>query len=75
MGRKATMTTRPFRDDDAHLYALCASCEEGVLISEAFKEGGKLYHPDCAQVWRCGNCGEWNEKAVNVCKCGEKKEA
>lgn len=60
------MTTR--RSDDDHLYALCASCEEGVLISEAFQEGNKCYHPECAKVWGCPNCGEWNENDQKLCK-------
>ena len=61
-----------FETDD--LYEECASCNEGVLASEAFKESGEYYHADCAGVWRCGNCGKWNDKAINVCECGEKKD-
>ena len=61
-----------YETDD--LYEECDSCNEGVLASEAFKEDGKYYHADCGGVYQCGNCGKWNEKAQDVCECGEKKE-
>ena len=53
---------------------ICDSCEEGVDPAEAFFEEGRFYHPSCAGVWRCSNCGKWNDKAIDVCECGEKKE-
>jgi len=52
----------------------CASCGGDVRRSEAFKEDYAYYHADCAGVYQCGNCGKWNEKAQDVCECGEKKE-
>ena len=55
-------------NDEDDLYAECASCNGGVLRSAAFKEGRLYYHPDCAGVWRCHECGEWNEKG-KPCMC------
>ena len=58
--------------DEEGLYAKCNSCDEGVLVSEAFKEGPFYYHPDCAQVVKCGTCGRFNEKTDMKCaECGE----
>jgi hypothetical protein len=59
----------PMTDD----WEKCDSCEEGVDPAEAFFEEGKFYHPDCAGVWYCVNCGKWNDEAQDVCECGEKK--
>jgi hypothetical protein len=59
-------------EDD--LYAECAACTGGVLRSAAFKEGRDYYHPGCAGVWQCQECGEWNGDDLKLCKaCQEVK--
>jgi len=51
----------------------CPSCGEPVSVYESFFEDGKHFHPDCACVWSCAYCGEWNENSALVCECGEPK--
>lgn len=51
-------------------YVVCASCEESLPKAEAAELDGKFYHPDCAGVWCCEECGEWNENGQK-CPCRE----
>ena len=63
------MKRRP-PDDDAVLYERCASCDEWLLRSGAFKDGYDYYHAECAGVLFCWDCGEWHEKGT-TCPCKE----
>ena len=56
------------------LDALCHSCGEAVGLDEAFKENGHYFHPDCAEVHRCPECGEWVEKGEECRQCAKEKE-
>lgn len=58
-----------FKPDDNHDYKRCCSCGEGVFLNEAFQERYNYYHPDCAGMWKCGECGVWN-KVEQSCPCG-----
>jgi hypothetical protein len=59
-------------EDD--LYVECAACGGGVRRSESFHEDHRDYHPDCAGVWQCSNCGAWNDKGKPCQGCGEEKK-
>lgn len=59
-----------FYPDEAYESEQCATCDEPVVREEAFKDGMKFYHPDCAGVWRCEECGKWNENGQR-CPCRE----
>ena len=50
-------------------YVVCASCDEPLPEAEAAELDGEHYHPDCAGVWRCEGCGEWNENGQKCSKC------
>ncbi len=50
-----------FYPDEVYESEQCETCEEPVMRDDAFKDGRKFYHPDCAGVWRCDECGRWNE--------------
>jgi len=58
-----------FETDD--LYEECASCNEGILASEAFKENGEYYHADCVQMHKCIQCGSWIENGKACPEDGE----
>ena len=60
-------------DDDDDPTEICSTCGGYVLAEEAFCEDGSFYHARCAGVWRCSNCGKWNDNAVDVCECGDPK--
>jgi hypothetical protein len=60
-------------DDDS---VLCASCDGGLEKADAFEDDQhRFFHPCCAEVWRCPNCGWWNDKESAECEadCGEKR--
>lgn len=62
--------------EDPDDIVLCESCDEPVDRAEAFYEDYAWYHPDCAGVWRCADCGEWNDHAQDVCEgCGSPRPA
>jgi hypothetical protein len=56
-----------FYPDEAYLIVTCSSCGEPVARDEAFKDGRRFYHPDCAGVSRCSECGTWLEKGRTCC--------
>ena len=58
-----------FYPDEVYENEQCATCDEPVAREEAFKEGRKFYHPDCAGVWRCEECGRWNENGQKCPDC------
>lgn len=60
------------RDYDEDDYALCGSCEMPVEKDRAFYDEAEAeyFHPECAEVWRCSDCGAWNENSKDVCECG-----
>ena len=64
---------RDFIEDDGMVQ--CDSCEEWLDKDEAFYDPIErcYYHKECAEVWRCPYCGEWNDDALAACACGEKK--
>jgi len=62
-------------DYDIEDWEKCASCDEGVEKSQAFYDSKtrEFFHPDCAGVWRCVNCGTFNPDELLICNCGEEK--
>lgn len=63
-----------FYPDGVYETEQCESCDEPIARNEAFKDGWKFYHPECAGVWRCEECGKWNENGQK-CPCFEPEAA
>lgn len=59
-----------FYPDEFYESEQCASCGKSVVRDEAFKDGRKFYHPDCAGVWQCPECESWLERGRTCCVKG-----
>jgi len=56
--------------EDYEAFELCAACRRPVRREEAYKDRHRYYyHGECAEMDRCGVCGEWHE-AGKRCPCG-----
>jgi hypothetical protein len=51
--------------------ARCGSCGGSLLKGGAFhdEKTRSYYHPDCAKVWQCQDCGGWTEDVVSMRRC------
>ncbi len=63
------MYRRRIYEEPDEPYVICASCEEPLPEAEAAELDGEHYHPDCAGVWRCQECGRWNENGQKCPDC------
>ena len=63
------MYRRRYLEEPDEPYVICASCEEALTEAEAAELDGAHYHPDCAGVSRCPECGRWNENDQTCPDC------